>query len=155
MLVAELIALKDRRLMAYGKHPKAGEGIPGSVKKAEGAALHRLWKRHAKRSQAEFLATLELSGGYLPQFFSGKRPITLELAHALSAELRVDIADFSTRLAAELELKLQASEWPFLEFSRVDYKHLTVEQRSSIEQIVLGFLRANGHIPTKRIRRVG
>ena len=84
MLVAQPLALVDRVQMAYGKHPKPGDGVPAGTKREEGRLLHNLWKRKAKRSQADFLATLELSGGYLPQFFRGLRPITLELAEAIA-----------------------------------------------------------------------
>src|SRR6476469_5842795 len=103
MLVADRIAAIDSRAMAYGSHPKPGDGIPDAIKLEEGRRLHLLWKRKAKRSQAAFLATLELSSGYFPQFFKGLRPITLELAEAIAEELDVEIREFSPRLAGELE----------------------------------------------------
>lgn len=154
MLVAESIALEDRVQMAHGKHPKPGDGVPDSVKQEEGRLLHSLWKRHAKRSQAAFLATLDLSGGYLPQFFRGLRPITIDLAEAIAEELDVDIRDFSPRLAGELEKLLEGAPWPFRGFTRDDYGHLTPDQRHAVEQLVVGFLRANGQLSSRRLRRV-
>jgi transcriptional regulator with XRE-family HTH domain len=140
--------------MAYGKHPKPGDGVPAGTKREEGRLLHNLWKRKAKRSQADFLATLELSGGYLPQFFRGLRPITLELAEAIAEELDVDIREFSPRLASDLDKLIEGSQWPFRGFTRADYAKLTPEQRHTIEQVVLGFLRANGVSSARQIRRV-
>jgi transcriptional regulator with XRE-family HTH domain len=141
--------------MAYGKHPKPGDGVPEETKREEGKRLHILWGRHKKRSQAAFLATLDLSGGYMPQFFQGLRPITLELAEAFAEELNVDIREFSPRLAAELDKLMEGSQWPFREFSRADFSGLTPEQRHAVEQLVLGFLRANGRVPARRLHRVG
>lgn len=140
--------------MAYGKHPKPGDGVPDGVKQEEGRLLHNLWKRKAKRSQAEFLGTLDLSGGYMPQFFRGLRPITLELAEAISEELDVDIREFSPRLAGELEKLMEGSQWPFRGFTRADYARLTPDQHHVVEQLVISLLRANGQTPTRRIRRV-
>jgi transcriptional regulator with XRE-family HTH domain len=150
MLVARSIALNDRAPMAYGKHPKPGDGVPEGTKQEEGRLLHNLWKRKKKRSQAAFLATMELSSGYLPQFFTGLRPITLEFAEAIAEELDVDIREFSPRLAGELDKLMEGSQWPFRGFTRADYAKLAPDQRHQIEQLVLTFLRANGQLPSRR-----
>lgn len=154
MLVATSIARVNRSGMSKGKRPKPGDGVPDHIKQEEGEALKKLWDSRAKRTQAVFLADLDLSSGYLPQFFSGTRPIHLDLGVALAAELNVDLADFSPRLAADREKRLQAAEWPFTGFTRADFKHLTPSQRTHVEQSVLEFLRANGHVPARRLRRV-
>jgi transcriptional regulator with XRE-family HTH domain len=154
MLVAQSLALSDRVQMAHGKHPKPGDGVPEGTKQEEGRMLHNLWKRKAKRSQAAFLATMDLSSGYLPQFFNGMRPITLDLAEAIAEELDVEIREFSPRLAGELDKLMEGSQWPFKGFTRADYAKLTPDQRVAVEQIVLGFLRANGLSPSRHIRRV-
>jgi transcriptional regulator with XRE-family HTH domain len=154
MLVAESIAAMERSPMAYGSHPKPGDGVPEHVKQEEGRRLHALWKRKAKRSQAAFLATLDLSGGYFPQFFKGLRPITLELAEAVAEELDVDIREFSPRLAGELEKLMEGSQWPFRAFTRAEYATLTPDQRHAVEALISGFLRANGATPGRRLRRV-
>lgn len=154
MLVATRIAAMDSRQMAYGNHPRPGDGVPEAVKAEEGRRLHALWKRKAKRSQAAFLATLDLSSGYFPQFFKGLRPITLELAEAVAEELDVDIREFSPRLAGELEKLMEGSHWPFRAFTRADYATLTPDQRHAVEALISGFLRANGATPGRRLRRV-
>lgn len=154
MLVAESIASVERCPMAYGSHPKPGDGVPEDVKQKEGRALHALWKRKSKRSQAAFLATLDLSGGYFPQFFRGLRPITLELAEAVAEELDVEIREFSPRLAGELEKLMEGAQWPFRGFSRAEYASLTPEQRHAVEALISGFLRANGAQPARRLRSV-
>jgi transcriptional regulator with XRE-family HTH domain len=154
MLVAGCIAAMESPLMAYGNHPKPGDGVPEAIKKEEGRCLHALWKRKAKRSQAAFLATLDLSGGYFPQFFKGLRPITLELAEAIAEELDVEIRDFSPRLAGDLEKLMEGSHWPFRAFTRTEYDSLSPEQKSAVEALVGGFLRANGPLSARRLRRV-
>lgn len=154
MLVAGSIAAMERSHMAHGNHPKPGDGVPKNVKAEEGRLLHNLWKRKAKRSQAAFLATLDLSGGYFPQFFKGIRPITLELAEAIAEELDVEIREFSPRLAGEIEKLLEGSQWPFRAFTRADYATLTPDQRHAVEQLISGFLRANGTVTGRRLRRV-
>ena len=154
MLVAERIAAIDSPDMAYGSHPKPGDGVPDEVKREEGRRLHLLWKRKAKRSQAAFLATLDLSSGYFPQFFKGLRPITLELAEAIAEELDVEIREFSPRLAGELEKLMEGAQWPFRAFTRAEYITLTPDQRHAVEALISGFLRANGVPSAKRLRRV-
>jgi transcriptional regulator with XRE-family HTH domain len=154
MLVDSSIAAMDRWPMAYGNHPKPGDGVPEVVKQEEGRRLHALWKRHAKRSQAAFLSTLDLSGGYFPQFFKGMRPITLELAEAIAEELDVEIREFSPRLAGEIEKLMEGAQWPFRDFTRAEYISLTPEQRHAVEALISGFLRANGAFPTRRLRSV-
>lgn len=144
MLVADSIAAMDSVPMAYGSHPKPGDGVPESVKREEGRLLHNLWKRKAKRSQAAFLSTLDLSAGYFPQFFNGIRPITLKLAEAVAEELDVDIREFSPRLAGELEKLMEGSPWPFRAFTRAEYATLTPDQRHAVEALVSSFLQANG-----------
>lgn len=154
MLVASSIAQRDLPPMAKGKRPKPGDGVPDDIKQEEGAALKRLWDSRAKRTQAVFLADLDLSAGYLPQFFAGTRPIYLDLGIALAAELNIDLEDFSPRLARERDQRIQAAEWPFTGFTRADFKHLTPSQRQHVESTVLELLRANGHVPARRLRRV-
>jgi transcriptional regulator with XRE-family HTH domain len=144
MLVATSIAAMEISTMAYGNHPKPGDGVPDEVKKREGQLLHALWKRKKKRSQAAFLATLELSAGYFPQFFTGERPITLRLAEAIAEELDVDIREFSPRLARELDKLMEGSPWPFRGFTRAEYATLTSDQRHAVEALVSSFLQANG-----------
>jgi transcriptional regulator with XRE-family HTH domain len=126
--------------MAYGNGPDSKDGVSAEIKKQEGAALHRVWRRYKKRTQAEFMDSLGLSPNYLPQFFLGKRPITMQLAVALMEELDVDIIEFSPRLAREREKAVEASDWPFRRISRHDYQALTKAQKDAIEAFAATFL---------------
>lgn len=140
--------------MAYKTRPKPGEGIPDTVKKQEGRALHRLWTARKRRSQAEFAAELDYSEGYFPQFFSGMRPLTPDLAVAFATELAVDVADFSPRLAKELEKTVEASEWPFKRITRGQYRLLTPAQREAVEAFVATFLPELEAVSSRQIRRI-
>lgn len=136
------------------KRARPGEGVPADVKVKEGQALHALWKQRKRRTQAEFAADLGFTQGYIPQFFSGIRPLTLELAIRFAAELDVDIVKFSPRLAEAFSKHLQETAWPFQSFSRAEYESLNPAQRAAVESLVGSFLAANGALPTRRIRRV-
>jgi hypothetical protein len=140
MLVATSIATVDRAQMADQTDMEPRDGVPDDVKKAEGRALHRLWTRHKKRTQAAFMDSLGYSSGYFPQFFSGQRPITMKLAVAVADELDVDIADFSPRLAKEAQKALLASDWPFTKITRAEYQALTKAQKEAIEAFARTFL---------------
>lgn len=140
--------------MASRKRPRPGDGVPDPVKVEEGRALHSLWKIRKKRTQAVFADSLGYSSGYFPQFFSGMRPLTTELAVAFAAELEVDVVDFSPRLAKELDKALEASEWPFKSFTRTQYLSLTHGQRIAVEGLVVGFLTDSGVLSARRLRRV-
>lgn len=153
MLVAGLIARGDVPAMAT-KKPRPGQGIPDPVKKAEGKALHELWKRRKKRSQAEFAAQLGFTQGYLPQFFGGLRPLTVDLASKFADELGVDIGDFSPRLAQQFHAELTAAEWPFRAFTRAQYESLTQSQKAAVEALVGGFLQELAAPASRRLRRV-
>lgn len=153
MLVAGLIASGHVPAMA-NKKPRPGQGVEPSVKKAEGKALHDLWKRRKKRSQAEFAAELGFTQGYLPQFFGGLRPLTVELASKFADELGVDIGDFSPRLAQQFHAELTAAGWPFRGFTREQYDSLTQAQRSAVEALVSGFLHEAAAPASRRLRRV-
>jgi transcriptional regulator with XRE-family HTH domain len=136
------------------KRARPGEGIPKDVKKAEGKALHDLWKKRHKRTQAEFAADCGFTQGYMQQFFLGLRPLTLDMANQFAEELAVEIHDFSPRLAEELSKELETGVWPFMGFSRSDYTHLTKAQRQAVERLVGDFLVANGVSAHPRIRRL-
>jgi hypothetical protein len=60
--------------MAKRKRARPGEGIPAQTKETEGRALHALWKKRHRRTQAEFAAACGFTQGYLQQFFGGLRP---------------------------------------------------------------------------------
>lgn len=136
------------------KKPRPGQGIPDSVKKAEGKALHDLWKRRKRRSQAEFAHSLGFTQGYMPQFFGGLRPLTVELASKFADELGVDIGDFSPRLAQQFHAELTADEWPFRGFTRAQYASLTQAQKAAVEALVSGFLQELAAPASRRLRRV-
>jgi hypothetical protein len=154
MLFASSIAFDDRSWMAYKTRPKPGEGIPDSVKKQEGRALHKLWTARKRRTQAEFAAELDYSEGYFPQFFSGMRPLTTDLAVAFAAELAVDVSDFSPRLAKELQQSQEAAEWPFQRITRAQYRTLNHAQREAVEAFVATFVPQLESVPSRQIRRV-
>ena len=95
-----------------------GGGIPRATKVSEGRALKALWD--ARRagpnplSQADFsVERLELSAGYLPQFFGGIRPLTLRIAKKFADYIGCSVAEFSPRLAKEAEREKSLVEWPF------------------------------------------
>lgn len=152
MLVARLIAGSDASHMATRKNARPGEGIPADVKKAEGRALHNLWKLRKRRTQAAFAADLEVTQGYLPQFFSGHRPLTLDLAQRFCEELDIELHQFSPRLAKAFDAELAASQWPFHGFSRQDYLLLSPGQRVTVEGVVMGFLTDKGVISSRKLR---
>ena len=136
--------------MAHGKNPGPTDGVPDSVKQAEGTALHKLWKRYKKRTQAEFMESLGKSSGYLPQFFGGKRPITIQLAIAIADELKIEVADFSPRLAHEMDRAMEASEWPFKRISRAEYNSLTKAQKEAVEAFVVAYLPEPKKTPSRK-----
>lgn len=137
--------------MPKAKRNSSGEGVPRDVKQKEGRALHALWKTRKRRTQAEFADSMGYTQGYLPQFFAGLRPLTLEIAQAFAEELEVDISQFSTRLAEEFSNQLQETAWPFRTFSRDDFVELSSEQRRALEAVVGAFL---GNKPTPADRPV-
>lgn len=114
--------------------------VPVSVKKAEGERLHKLWKAKATRSQAAFAEALDYSPGYLPQFFSGMRPLTVEWAVAFAQELRCDVDDFSPRLAVEIAEESKRVRWPFRQLRPADLEGLTPGQMIEAEAKVLAYL---------------
>jgi len=152
VLVVKLIASGNPYGMAKQKRARPGEGIPAHVKKAEGKALHALWARRKRRTQAAFAADCGYTQGYLGQFFAGLRPLTLDMAQKFAEELDVEIAQFSARLAEEQHAELIASKWPFHAFSREEYLLLTPGQRLAAEGAVLGVLRDSGHLPARKLR---
>lgn len=154
MLVESLIAFRQRHDMTRHKRARPGEGIPEDVKAREGKALHGLWRQRKKRTQAEFAADHGFTQGYLPQFFGGHRPLTLDLARKFAVELSIDISDFSPRLAAEELKDLESGVWPFHAFSREDFASLTKDQRGAIERLVSDFLAANGAKSHPKVRKL-
>jgi hypothetical protein len=155
VLVDNLIALKHVPGMAKHKRARPGDGVPAEVKEAEGAALHALWKKRKRRTQAEFADSCGFSQGYLPQFFAGLRPLTLELAERFAEELAVDVGQFSPRLAEQFHADLAASEWPFRGFTRSDYMKMTPGQRVALEAMVVGHLMDLGIISARTLRKLG
>lgn len=155
MLVAPPIAPIDRVSMSQ-KRPRPGEGVPDDVKRQEGKDLHRLWKmrKNQKLTQAEFADRLGYSAGYFPQFFSGLRPLTVEIATAFADELDVDVAAFSPRLAQDMEKAVEATGWPFKRFSRLDYKDLSTRQKEAVEAFVVSLLPEDAAPAARKIRRV-
>ena len=155
MLVATSIAAVDRVSMSK-KRPRPGDGVPDAVKREEGQTLHRLWsaRKSQKLTQAAFAAQLGYSPGYFPQFFSGLRPLTLEIATAFAAELDVDIADFSPRLAKERDDVLRARGWPFKRVSQDEYQNLTKAQKDAVEAFVVAFLPEVAASSARKLSRV-
>jgi transcriptional regulator with XRE-family HTH domain len=141
--------------MAKRKRARPGEGIPAQTKETEGRALHALWKKRHRRTQAEFAAACGFTQGYLQQFFGGLRPLTLDLAERFAEELDVEIAEFSPRLAQEFHDQLAGTEWPFRNFTRAEYQTLTHGQRLAVESMVLGNLIDNGTVKDRKFRRIG
>lgn len=78
------------------------ERVPEPVKKEEGAALERLF---VGRNQAQFAKDHSLPGGasMLSQHISGNRPISLKAAKIYSRGLKVNISQFSPRLARVIQ----------------------------------------------------
>jgi transcriptional regulator with XRE-family HTH domain len=111
-----------------------------------------LWKKRARRTQAAFAADCGFTQGYLPQFFAGLRPLTLNLANQFADELGVEIAEFSPRLAQAFHDELEATQWPFTGFTRAQYLSLTPGQRIAIEAAVVGHLIDNGTVNTRTLR---
>lgn len=147
--------MADVAYMAKRKRARPGDGIPPEIKKAEGRALHALWKDRHRRTQAVFAADCGFTQGYLPQFFGGHRPLTLELAEKFAEELDIDIGRFSPRLAQQFLDQLAATEWPFRNFTRAEYQTLTHGQRLVIESTVLGNLIDNGTVKNRKFRHIG
>lgn len=138
--------------MATRKNARPGEGIPADLKKAEGKALHNLWKSRKRRTQAEFADELDFTQGYLQQFFLGLRPLTLDVAQRFCEELDIELHQFSPRLAKAFDAELAASQWPFHGFSRQDYLLLSQGQRIAVEGLVMGFLTDKGVIASRKLR---
>lgn len=155
VLVEKLIAVGNPYAMAQQKRARPGEGIPAHVKKAEGKALHALWKLRKRRTQAVFAADCGFTQGYMSQFFSGMRPLTLEIAYRFCEELDIDLSHFSPRLAAEQSKELTSAKWPFQNFTRNDYLLLSPGQRIVVEAQVIGFLRDMGVLPARKLRIIG
>jgi transcriptional regulator with XRE-family HTH domain len=154
MLVENLIAKRHVPAMPKRHRARPGEGIPPEIKEEEGRLLHSIWRRRKKRTQAEFAEASGFTQGYVQQFFSGERPLTLEKAQLFAAELDVDIADFSPRLANELAKELESGVWPFQAFTRKDYTGLTKTQRATVENLVCEFLQANGAQAHPKVRKL-
>jgi transcriptional regulator with XRE-family HTH domain len=154
MLVATSIATVDRVHMPKRKRQGPGDGIPPHVKKEEGLALWNLWERRKRRTQAEFMESIGYSSGYLPQFFGGKRPISIDLAVAIANELKVDIADFSPRLAKDMDKAVEASGWPFKRFTRHQYRDLTQAQKEAVEAFVVAYLSDVESSGSRKMRRI-
>jgi transcriptional regulator with XRE-family HTH domain len=155
VLVDNLIAPDHRSRMAKQPRARPGEGIPADVKQAEGRALHALWKKRKRRTQAEFAMERGFTQGYLPQFFAGLRPLTLELATAFAEELGVEVGDFSPRLAEDFHAALVDSEWPFRGFTRAEFATLSKGQRHAVEQLIVGYLIDSGAISSRALRKLG
>jgi hypothetical protein len=94
--------------------PYVPDGLPIELKKREGEALKRIWDIRRPMSQAAFaVEVLGLSAGILPQFFSGMRPLRIEIAEKFAAALGCSVADFSARLAQEASQSRSLVRWPF------------------------------------------
>lgn len=120
--------------------PKPGEGISTEVKQEEGRLLGNLWKRLAKRSQGEFAAkVLGSTQGNFSHYVGGRRPITLEVAEAIAAELQCQIREFSPRLAAEKEAIEAAKRkmWPFRTLEPDAFSGVSLGKLLSIEGLIL------------------
>lgn len=140
--------------MAQRKRARPGDGIPASTKAAEGKALHALWIKRKRRTQAEFAADCGFTQGYIQQFFGGLRPLTLDLAVRFAEELNIEISDFSPRLAAEFDQQMKSTEWPFVGFNREQYLTLTAGQRIDIEDRVKLYLAHSGALTQRKLRSV-
>lgn len=125
--------------MNTAKRESVDDGVPAETKKQEGKALARLWRLNRKRSQAEFADALGFSQGNFSHYVGGRQPIPLEIGIAIAEELDVKLADFSPRLAAELEAEKarEARIWPFRHL-RPDTLHgLTRGQLMAVESAML------------------
>lgn len=140
-----LDALSIAQLHAWGmKHEYTPDGVPGKVKQAEGRAVKALWDRRQRqpnpKSQAEFNAEMSRSSGYLPQFFSGKRPITLDLAHHFAKYIGCEIREFSQRLAIEDAQSQSLVEWPFPDVDYYEIKNLPEWAKVSLQGKIKTYL---------------
>lgn len=125
--------------MNTARRETANDGVPADVKKQEGEALARLWKLKRKRSQAEFASECGFSQSNFSHYIGGRQPIPLDIGIAIAEELGVKLADFSPRLAAELEAERarEARIWPFKHL-RPDILHgLTRGQLMAVESAML------------------
>lgn len=91
---------------------KGREAIPSNVVEAEAKALKTLWDaaRAEKRvpPQTEVGAAFEIgTQGAVWQYLNGHRPLNLKAARGFAAALKCQIADFSTRLAKEVDANAQ------------------------------------------------
>lgn len=123
------------RAMATNKRPKPGDGIPDEVKIAEGKALAALWKARSWRSQEKFAEEMKFSQGNFSHYVGGRRPIPMDVALAVTKELKCRLEDFSDRLAKE-HAKARATrlvKWPFVDILPQQLARLTPGQLKRAE----------------------
>jgi hypothetical protein len=81
-------------------------------------------------AQARFATeVLNLSAGILPQFFTGLRPLRLEIAKKFAEALGCRVSDFSLRLAQEAEDSDALVRWPFANVSYEAFIELEEHER--------------------------
>lgn len=138
MLDARSIALLHIRVMDHEYTP---DTVPDEIKKAEGVKLKQLWDANKPMSQAAFAVdVLGRSAGYLPQFFSGQRPVSLQFARIFAEHLKCGIEEFSPRLAKEAATEKAKVVWPFPEVDYEQVKNLEDWDLIELQGKIRGFL---------------
>jgi hypothetical protein len=117
------------------------ETIGDATKEAEGKALKNLWDRRHTMSQQHFaVEVLKRSAGYLPQFFRGKRPLTLEFAILFAQHLKCEVAEFSTRLSEEERRLRSHVAWPFPTLSYTLVSHMQPWEIAELEGVMRAWI---------------
>jgi len=97
----------------------------------EAQRLSQLFKLRANKSQAQFGKENGIgSGSMVWQYLNGRRPLSLGTANKFARGLKIDIADFSPRLAEMRSQLVGTSEekGALGDFARVEYVTLTVDK---------------------------
>jgi hypothetical protein len=125
--------------MNTAKRKDLDDGVLVEIKRKEGEALAALWKSRRKRSQAAFAEAHGFTQGNFSHYIGGRQPIPLDIGIALAEELGVKLADFSPRLAAELEAEKarEARIWPFKTLRPDSLAGLTRGQLLAVESAML------------------
>jgi hypothetical protein len=118
---------------------ESDDSVPLETKQREGQALAALWKSRRKRSQAAFASEHGFTQGNFSHYIGGRQPIPLHIGIAIAEELGITLADFSPRLAAEMEAERarEARIWPFKSLRPENFRGLTRGQLMAVESAML------------------
>jgi hypothetical protein len=146
-LVADRTTPNQRAGMEAVDSQEIDDGVPAEVKKREGKALASLWKARRKRSQAAFANDYGFTQGNFSHYIGGRQPIPLHIGLAIAEELGAKLADFSPRLARELEAEKarEARLWPFTSLRPDALSGLTRGQLLAVESAMLRQLEEFAH----------